>query len=44
MNIEEEISKIHSRNKKVEADKAWETSNTRKLVVALTTYFVKSSF
>lgn len=40
MNIEEEISKIHNRNQKVEADKAWETSHTRKIVVAVMTYFV----
>lgn len=40
MNIEEEISKIHCRNHKVEADKAWETSKTRKIVIAGLTYFV----
>lgn len=40
MNYDEEINKIHCRNHKVEADKAWETSNTRKIVVAVLTYFV----
>lgn len=40
MNIEEEIEKIKERNKKVEANKAWETSVTRKIVVTLLTYFV----
>lgn len=40
MNLEEEINKIHCRNHKVEADKAWETSCTRKVVVAAMTYFV----
>lgn len=40
MNCEEEINKIICRNNKVEADKAWETSCTRKIVVALMTYFV----
>lgn len=40
MNCEEEITKIICRNRKVEADKAWETSNTRKIVVAVLTYFV----
>ncbi len=32
------ISKILERNSRVEADKAWETSKTRKLVIALITY------
>lgn len=40
MNYEEEINLIHCRNKKVEADKAWETSKTRKIVVTVLTYFV----
>lgn len=38
--LELEIKKIHSRNAKVEADKAWETSNFRKLLIAALTYFV----
>ena len=38
--IKEEIEKIKERNKKVEADKAWETSWSRKIVVALLTYAV----
>lgn len=40
MNIESEINKIKERNCKVEKDKAWETSKTRKVLVTLTTYFV----
>ncbi|MBI2315096.1 hypothetical protein HYU93_03525 [Candidatus Daviesbacteria bacterium] len=32
------ISTIEGRNKKVEKDKAWETSWTRKFVIALFTY------
>lgn len=40
MTLEEEIEKIKERNKKVEADKAWETSCTRKVTVALATYVV----
>ncbi len=32
------ISTIEERNKKVEKDKAWETSWTRKFVIALFTY------
>jgi len=40
MNVEEEIKKIQVRNKKVELDKAWETSKTRKISIAVLTYFV----
>jgi len=35
-----EIERIKERNLRVEADKAWETSVTRKLLLALLTYFV----
>lgn len=38
--LELEISEIKSRNKRVEADKAWETSVARKLTIAALTYFV----
>ena len=40
MNIEQEIKKIKERNKRVEQDKAWETSKTRKISIAVLTYFV----
>ena len=40
MNVEQEIKKIQARNQKVELDKAWETSKTRKISIALLTYFV----
>ena len=40
MNYEEEIKKIQARNRKVELDKAWETSTTRKISVAILTYLV----
>ncbi|MDR1026187.1 MAG: hypothetical protein LBL47_02190 [Lactobacillus sp.] len=40
MDLEKEVKKIIERNKKVEADKAWETSFSRKILVALATYFV----
>lgn len=40
MNFEKEIRKIQERNKRVEMDKAWETSKTRKVSIALLTYFV----
>lgn len=44
MNVEEEIKSIHVRNRKVEENKAWETSWTRKLLVAVLTYLVISLF
>ncbi len=40
MNIEQEITQIKKRNKKVEADKAWETSWIRRITIAILTYFV----
>ncbi|OQB06015.1 MAG: hypothetical protein BWY19_00572 [bacterium ADurb.Bin212] len=36
--IEEEVSQILARNKKVEADKGWETSYLRRTFVAIFTY------
>ncbi len=36
--LEKEILLIKSRNKKVETDKAWETSWTRKLLLMIFTY------
>lgn len=38
--IEQELRAISERNRKVEADKAWETSLFRKLTLACTTYVV----
>lgn len=38
MSLEERIAKIEARNSRVEADKAWETSWTRKGLIALFTY------
>lgn len=40
MNIESEITAIKERNQRVEIDKAWETSWTRKLSIAILTYAV----
>jgi hypothetical protein len=37
-NLEERIEKLEERNAKVEADKAWETSFTRKSLLVLFTY------
>lgn len=36
--LEQEIEEIRTRNKMVGADKAWETSNFRKVLVATFTY------
>ena len=35
-----EIEEIKKRNQRVETDKAWETSWTRKIVIAILTYIV----
>ena len=40
MNIEERIKKIEDRNKKVELDKKWETSWTRRICIMIITYIV----
>lgn len=40
MNVEEEIKKIQDRNKRVELDKDWETSWTRKICIMILTYIV----
>ncbi|MDB4992451.1 MAG: hypothetical protein JWL75_696 [Parcubacteria group bacterium] len=42
MEIEEELRVIRDRNKRVEADKAWETSLFRKLLIAAITYVIAS--
>ena len=39
-NIEERLNKIEERNKRVELDKAWETSFARILSISIITYFV----
>lgn len=36
--IKEEIEKLKARNKKVELDKAWETSLSRKIIITILTY------
>ncbi len=36
--IESELKKIKERNSRVESDKAWETSKTRYVTIALITY------
>lgn len=44
MNIEKEIKDIKARNKRVETDKAWETSLTRKICIMVLTYLVVVSY
>ena len=36
--IENKIKQIEERNKRVEGDKAWETSNLRKILIIIFTY------
>jgi len=38
--MKEDIEQIKERNKRVETDKAWETSKTRRILIALMTYIV----
>lgn len=40
MDIEKEVELIKERNKRVEAEKGWEVSWTRKLFVAISTYII----
>ena len=39
-NLEKEIENIKKRNKRVELDKKWETSHTRKICICILTYIV----
>ena len=38
--VEKEIEEIKARNKRVELDKKWETSGTRKVCIGILTYIV----
>ena len=38
--LKQEIEKIKERNKKVEADKSWETSWVRRIFIAVSTYIL----
>lgn len=40
MNFEKEIDEIKKRNKRVELDKKWETSITRRICICILTYIV----
>ena len=38
--LEEGLARIQERNRRVEADKAWETSDARRLIIAAGTYIL----
>ena len=40
MNLEDKIKQIEERNKRVELDKKWETSWTRKICIMILTYII----
>lgn len=40
MDYQKEIKNIQKRNKRVEADKAWEISWTRRIIIVILTYIV----
>lgn len=42
--LEKEIEAIKQRNKRVETEKAWETSWTRRITITILTYLVVSIF
>jgi len=44
MEVKKEVQKIQERNKKVEADKAWELSKFRKFIILLFTYLIALVF
>ena len=43
-NLDDEVNKIKERNKRVELDKSWETSITRKICICILTYSVVVSY
>lgn len=43
-NLEQRVSEIEERNERVEQDKAWEISWTRRLLVAALTYVVVTTY
>ncbi|MBU1038632.1 hypothetical protein KKC17_00115 [Patescibacteria group bacterium] len=44
MNLEDKVLAIESRNNKVEQDKAWETSWTRRILLTVFTYLAISVY
>jgi hypothetical protein len=43
-NLKKRIEAIEERNRKVELDKTWETSASRKIIIAILTYFTITLF
>ena len=43
-NLEKRVKAIENRNKRVETDKAWETSLTRKILLAMFTYIIIATY
>lgn len=43
MDIEKEIQQIHKRNKRVEAEKAWEISSFRIVLICIITYITTAT-
>jgi len=44
LSVEQRLEEIEARNRRVEADKAWETSWTRKAAIAVLTYLVVATY
>jgi len=42
--LEKEVQEIEKRNQRVEADKAWEISSSRKIIISIFTYFFVGLF
>jgi len=42
--LEEKVERIETRNKRVEEDKAWETSYSRRVLLFIFTYIYQSGF
>ncbi len=43
-NLLKKIDRINERNRRVEADKSWETSKTRRFIITVSTYVTISIF
>ncbi|MBP9853151.1 hypothetical protein KBC77_04175 [Candidatus Saccharibacteria bacterium] len=44
ISLEKRVTKLETRNRRVEADKAWETSWTRRIAIMVLTYLVVVSY
>lgn len=44
MDLEQRVQRIEERNKRVEEDKAWERSLTRRVILATTSYIIVAIF